>query len=178
MKKKRIIIVGKGGSGKDHLRKILEKIGFSYCISHTSRPPRENEQEGKDYYFINTSGLERMVEDFYEHTWFNGWFYGTSFAEFSRANLFIMTPKGVSSLRPEDREESLIVHIDISEDIRRERLSQRRDADDVERRIQADYNDFKDFTDYDVVIDNPEFSLSDLTDKVEITPEGFVYLYK
>jgi energy-coupling factor transporter ATP-binding protein EcfA2 len=26
MKKKRIIIVGKGGSGKDHLRKILEKI--------------------------------------------------------------------------------------------------------------------------------------------------------
>ena len=178
MKKKRIIIVGKGGSGKDHLRKILEKVGFSYCVSHTSRPARSNEEHGKDYYFINTSDLINMVDDFYEHTWFNGWFYGTSFVEFNRADLFIMTPKGISNLKPEDRGESLVVFIDIKEETRKDRLSQRRDADDVQRRLEADNNDFAEFNDYDVAIDNPDFNLSDLTEKVEITAGPFVYLHK
>jgi guanylate kinase len=51
---KRIIIVGKGGSGKDHMRKKLEEAGFRYCVSHTTRPPRDEEINGKDYYFISS----------------------------------------------------------------------------------------------------------------------------
>ena len=47
----KIILVGKGASGKDHLRKILEGRGFTYGISYTTRPPREGEIDGQDYYF-------------------------------------------------------------------------------------------------------------------------------
>ena len=51
--KKRLIIVGKGGSGKDHMRKMLQDEGFRYCISHTTRPPRKDETNGVDYFFIS-----------------------------------------------------------------------------------------------------------------------------
>mgnify|MGYP000954014175 CR=1 FL=1 len=50
---KRVIIVGKGGSGKDHLRKSLSEMGYKYCVSHTSRPPRQGEEGGVDYFFVS-----------------------------------------------------------------------------------------------------------------------------
>ena len=65
-----------------------------------------------------------------------------------------MTPKGISSIKEEDRKESIIIYINADEETRRARLSQRKDADDVERRIKADEQDFKDFDDFDITINN------------------------
>ncbi len=163
---KRIIIVGKGGSGKDHLRKSLSELGYKYCISHTSRPPRQEEENGLDYFFVNieeVSDPEYLEKNFYEWVTFNGWFYGTSISEFERSNLLIMTPSGVKKLRTQDRENSHIIYLDIPEEIRRERLLLRRDADDVERRLQADHKDFSNFSDYDEQIFDPFFNLKDLS---------------
>ena len=167
--KKRLIIVGKGGSGKDHLRKMLQESGFKYCISHTTRPIREGEENGKDYWFIESSRLVSMADDFYEAVFFNSWFYGTSLNEFYTANLFIMTPKGVEKLKPEDREESTILYLNIDEEIRKSRLESRRDADDVKRRLEADFADFKDFTDFDFEIKDSNFT--------DIGDIGNVYYY-
>ena len=158
---KRLIIVGKGGSGKDHLRKKLEEVGFKYCVSHTTRPPREGEENGKDYHFISIDeATKHYIETnmFYEYVVFNDWIYGTSIEEFHSSNLFIMTPSGLSSMKPEDRFESFVVYLDIDESVRRERLSQRNDADKLERRLNADYLDFKDFTDFDERIEDPYFN--------------------
>lgn len=158
---KRLIIVGKGGSGKDYLRKKLEERGFKYCVSHTSRPPREGEVNGKDYHFISLdTAIHEFIEKgrFYEHVVFNGWVYGTSLDEFNSSNLFIMTPSGLASMRIQDREESFVVYLDIPEDVRRDRLSKRNDADKLERRLQADYEDFKWFFDYDARITDPLFN--------------------
>jgi guanylate kinase len=150
---KRIIIVGKGGSGKDYLRKILEGFGAIYCKSYTTRPIREGEENGKDYVFIEEKDIPKE-EDLYEGVRFNGWFYGTPLEEFKKSNLFIMTPKGISSLKEEDRKESIIIYINADEETRRARLSQRKDSDDVERRIKADEEDFENFRDYDVIVNN------------------------
>ena len=43
---RRIIIAGKGGSGKDHLVKLLKGKDLIYSVSHTSRPSREGEFNG------------------------------------------------------------------------------------------------------------------------------------
>lgn len=153
MKIKRIIIVGKGGSGKDHLRKIMEGLGFNYCRSYTTRPIREGEENGKDYFFIDEKDIPKE-KDLYESVYFNGWFYGTPKKEFNKSNLFIMTPKGISSLKEEHRKSSIVILIDADEESRRSRLLERRDADDVERRIKADEEDFKDFFDFDLTINN------------------------
>ena len=161
MSKKRVIIAGKGASGKDHLRKMMVEDGFNYCVSHTTRPMRSDEEEGIDYYFVKEEEAYMMIlEDlFLEHTNFNGWIYGTSKDEFHKSNLFIMTPSGISQLSPEDRSESIILYVDIDENTRRERMSMRRDADDVDRRIEADEKDFLNFIDYDFSITDPAFNI-------------------
>ncbi len=152
---KRVIILGKGGSGKDHLRKEMVSHGFRYCVSHTSRPIREGEKEGEDYYFVDESHFSS--DNFYEKVTFNGWFYGTSMTEFRLANLFIMTPSGLSKMSQKDRKQSYVIYLDIDENTRRDRLSKRRDADDVDRRLKADESDFWNFSDFDRIIKDPDF---------------------
>lgn len=157
---KRLIIVGKGGSGKDYLRKKLEDRGFKYCVSHTTRPPRKGEEDGKDYHFISVdSATKNYIETgmFYEHVVFNEWIYGTSIEEFYSSNLFIMTPSGLSAVDPKDRKESFVVYLDINEETRKERLLKRNDVDNLTRRLNADYLDFKDFKNFDERVEDPYF---------------------
>ena len=167
---KRVILVGKGGSGKDHARKELEEIGFRYCISHTTRPPRIGELEGKDYYYISKDAATHhfVKKDlFYEYVIFNGCVYGTSREEFNKADLFIMTPSGISKIDPKDRSESFIIYFDIPIQIRKNRLSLRRDADDVKRRLSADEDDFGDFSDFNYVIKNPLFDTKSIWKEIK-----------
>jgi guanylate kinase len=105
MENKRIILVGRAASGKDHLRKTFEARGFRYAVSYTTRPPREGEENGKDYIFITQSEAQEMIQmnQFYEWVEFNGWIYGTTRQQFDEDNVFIMTPTGISHISQEDR---------------------------------------------------------------------------
>jgi len=164
--KKRIILVGKAASGKDYLRKLLEDRGYVYAISYTSRPPRTGELFGKDYNFMSREQFQEMIDnnEFYEYVEFNGWFYGTSKAQMDGdADIFIMTPSGLAHLKEKDRNESLIIYLDMPMNVRYERLSHRGDVDKVDRRIAADEEDFKDFKDFDVRIFNPGYSAESLS---------------
>jgi guanylate kinase len=170
MRKKRVILSGKGGSGKDHLKDIMVQQGLTYAVSHTTRPARNGEINGEDYYFVEESEFDSMESNsqFYETALFNGWKYGTSVSEFQSKTIFIMTPSGISSLSEEDRLESVVIYIDIPEEIRRERLLRRKDADDVDRRILADEVDFSEFSDYDFVLESPNFKEDDYWDLLQI----------
>ncbi len=152
----RVILCGKAASGKDHMRRIFERKGFEYATSYTSRPPRQGEVDGKDYYFLSRDEFERRAAEgfFYEFVEFNGWLYGTSNAQWSTPfALYIMTPSGISKIKPADRNECLIVFLDVDEDLRKERLSARADSNDpVERRLASDRATFNGFSDFDVRI--------------------------
>jgi len=157
---KRIILVGCAASGKDHMRKRLEEKGLKYAVSYTTRPPRVGEVDGKDYFFISPEAAAVMIEGglFYEWVEFNGWIYGTTVKQILEDDVFIMTPMGLSHVKPEDRKESLVFFFDIAEEIRVERLKKRdMPGDSIPRRIEADRIDFKDFTDWDIRITNPDF---------------------
>jgi guanylate kinase len=157
---KRVILVGKAASGKDHLRKKFESRGFKYAVSYTTRPPREGEVDGKDYIFITEEEGNRLESDgfFYESVRFNGWLYGTSVQQFYNDDLFIMTPKGISLIKPEDRMNSFILYLDIDTQVRYDRLLKRdMPGDSVQRRIEADELDFLEFSDYDLKITDPNF---------------------
>jgi len=155
----RIIICGKAGSGKDFFKKKLLNKGFKAEVSYTTRPMRDGEVDGVTYHFISEEEFGRMEEEgkFYEANEFNGWKYGTTKFEFNTKQLFIMTPSGIAQVHKRDREKSVVIYLDIPEEIRRDRLKERSDADSVDRRIEADEKDFKDFTDYNIHITNPEF---------------------
>jgi guanylate kinase len=157
---KRVILCGHGASGKDHLRKRLEVKGYEYALSYTTRPPRENETPGTDYRFVTEDQAQTMIRngEFYEWVRFNEWIYGTTKEQFDSKTLFIMTPRGLAHLKPEDRAESLVIFIDIDEGLRHSRLTSRdMPGDTVERRLLADRLDFSDFSDYDIRITNPDF---------------------
>lgn len=159
-KHRRIVLVGKAASGKDHLRKKIESRGFKCAVSYTTRPQREGEVHGKDYYFISEDEAKVLIESgfFYEYVIFNGWIYGTSVTQFFSDDLFIMTPKGIHEIKPEDRLESFVIYLDIPSNVRIKRLNKRHmPGDSVKRRIEADELDFSDFTDYDLRITNSDF---------------------
>ena len=157
----KVILIGKSAAGKDHMRKVLEDRGFTYGISYTTRPPRANEIEGKDYFFMSNEEFKTSIGDnfWYEYVEFNGWFYGTSNEQFKKTcNLFIMTPEGVSEIKPEDRKTCTVIYLDIPLEVRQARLNSRGDVNDkIQRRIAADELDFAKFNDYDIVINNPNF---------------------
>ena len=157
----KIILVGKAASGKDHMRKILQGRGFKYGVSYTTRPKREGEIDGEDYYFVSEQEFKSGIinELWYEWVEFNGWFYGTTKKQFLEdCNLFIMTPKGIEHIDPLERKKCTIIYLDMSDTTRASRLSERGDNNDsIERRMYHDDLDFKDFNNYDLIINNPNF---------------------
>jgi len=157
---KRIIICGKGASGKDYFRKRLENKGYQFGISYTTRPPREGEENGKNYHFITNEEFDSMIKQdlWYEWIEFNGWKYGTSKEIFEASQVFIMTPSGLSRLTPQDRMDSLVIFLDIPILARLERLNSRAmPGDNVHRRMQADEADFNNFTNYDLRVTDERF---------------------
>ncbi len=76
-----IILSSPSGAGKTTLVKLLsERKGFVTSISHTTRTPRSNEVDGKDYHFVNNDKFEKMVnnKEFLEYAKVFKNFYGTT----------------------------------------------------------------------------------------------------
>ena len=75
------ILSGPSGVGKDTvLRHALPRLGrIRTSVSVTTRPPREQEREGSDYFFVSTDEFVRMLErgDLLEHAAVHGYLYGT-----------------------------------------------------------------------------------------------------
>lgn len=154
------ILVGPGASGKNTMRERLSEKGLTSSVPYTTRPIREGEQEGIDYHFVDFEKFEMLASSgfFLEHRKFdNGHSYGTPAEDFLKHDIFIMTPSGIKELSPESRAKSLVIYLDVPEDIRLRRLEKRLgDGDDPMRRIIADRKDFSGFVDYDIKITNPD----------------------
>jgi len=158
----KIVLVGKAAAGKDYLRSRYEDKGFKFGVSYTTRPPRKkaNEQEGVDYYFVSEYEFIEMIgqDKFVEYQKFNGWFYGITKEEFERCDIMILNAEAVDLLSEEYRSRCFVNYIDISIDVRRNRIMERNDPDDdFERRIQADEDQFRNFSNFDCRITNHNF---------------------
>ena len=56
-----IILSSPSGAGKTTLVKLLsQKPNFEISVSHTTRQPRKNEIQNKDYYFVNEIEFKRL----------------------------------------------------------------------------------------------------------------------
>lgn len=160
----RVILVGPGASGKDTLKDRFVDRGYTPSISYTTRPPRAGEVDGVHYHFTDKEKFKMMIEndEFYEWQEFGSEhgldaLYGTTKVDFYKSNIFIMTPDGLSDLSEHDRNQSMIMYLNIDEDIRRKRLSKRNDFDTVDNRIERDHRHFDEFTNFDIEIKNNDF---------------------
>jgi guanylate kinase len=76
------IISAPSGSGKstlvDEVRKLVPNLDFS--ISYTTRSPRGNEQNGREYFFVSREEFQEMIrrDEFLEYADVFGNYYGTA----------------------------------------------------------------------------------------------------
>lgn len=102
MKGKLFVISAPSGAGKTTLiRKVLDRFDtLSYSISHTTRPPRQGEENGRDYFFVAPAEFKTLAEagQMLEWAQVHGNYYGTSKA-------FVMAAL--------DRGQSILLDIDV-----------------------------------------------------------------
>ena len=75
-----LVLSGPGGVGKSTVAKRLREAGdFWVSVSFTTRTPRVNEIEGRDYFFVTNDVFSQMISDeqFLEWAEFAGNRYGT-----------------------------------------------------------------------------------------------------
>ena len=87
-----IIIAGPSGVGKGTLiNQLLSKFPdlFGFSVSHTTRPPREGEQNGVHYNFVTKGEFEDAAEkgDFVEYAKVHMNYYGTSFQAVDKVSI-------------------------------------------------------------------------------------------
>ncbi len=87
MKKGTVVILsGASSVGKGEIRDLLLKdsdLNLFFSISETTRPMKEGEVDGKDYYFVSHEAFANSVKnkELLEYTEFNGYYYGTPKAQ-------------------------------------------------------------------------------------------------
>ena len=76
-----IILSSPSGAGKTTLVKLLsQKENFEISISHTTRSPRINEKQNKDYFFVDEYEFKRLIknQEFLEYAKVFNNLYGTT----------------------------------------------------------------------------------------------------
>ena len=151
-----IAIIGEAGSGKDTLmNKVIYEAGaapvsiFHTLISCTTRPPRDYEKDGVNYYFLTNEEFAARVlkNDFLEVSEFNNWFYGTAKSELdqNKINIAVLNPEGIENILLHDDIQLKVFYLDVKGKTRLIRQLQREENPDIPeiyRRYMADDEDF------------------------------------
>ena len=161
--KNKYIIVGPGASGKDWLQKKMIEMGYKPMKQYTTREKREYET-GEEYHFVNDNEFKKMDEDgrFFSINFYAIGWYGISYKELMESDVAILSPANIRDLfklYPGSRDRFTIVYLDMPIELRRERLARRytnKVGDDNERRLAADESDFRNFTTWDIRIEDVE----------------------
>lgn len=152
-KYKVICLMGEAGSGKDTLLSYVLRAAKDYTheiIHHTTRPMREGEQEGVNYYYCSKSEFAEKVSngDILEYACFNDWFYGTSYDALSKdkVNIGVFNPKAIRNLLNKSNIELYVFWLQVDPKERMLRQLNREEhpnVSEIARRFSADEQDFK-----------------------------------
>ena len=153
---KLLIFSAPSGSGKTTIVQWLmqrhPELNLSFSISCTSRPPRGNEQNGREYFFLSTEEFEQRIAagDFVEYEEvYAGCYYGTLREQIDRQLgeghnvLFDVDVKGGCSIKKiyGDRALSIFIQPPSVEELQRWLLQRGTDKPDViqQRVAKAEY---------------------------------------
>lgn len=178
-KYKVLAIIGKAGSGKDHLTRLfLEQLGlpcekFHKKISCTTRPPRGGEKHGVDYFYLTDDEFHDTL--MIEKANFNGWWYGTSFngLDKDKINIGIFNPAGVCQMFDNPAIELRVIEITCSDKVRLIRQLEREEnphINEIFRRYYADEEDFANLEFPHIKVDNSNaaiYALQEMYNQVQ-----------
>jgi len=162
-----IVLSSPSGAGKTTLTKLLSKNNdYLISVSHTTRKPRINEVDAKDYYFVNEDEFKSLIkkDEFLEHAKVFKHFYGTSKTfvinslEKGSNVIFDIDWQGAKQIKEKKLKYKLITFFILppSKKVLFERLSNRdmKDKLIVEERMRQFSKDILHWVDYDYVVVN------------------------
>ena len=166
-----LILSSPSGAGKTTLVNLVsKKKNFITSISHTTRKPRSNEVNGKDYYFVNDKEFKNLIKnnEFLEHAKVFNNFYGTSkkpvFDNLKHGKnvIFDIDWQGTKQIKNQNIKYKIITFFVLppSKEILYERLSNRDMKDKLiaSERMKDFYKDVKHWVDYDFVVINDDLN--------------------
>ncbi len=148
-----VALFGKSGAGKDTIQNYFcaTNNNIHKIVSCTTRPPRENEQDGVDYNFLTEEdfAIKVIAGDMLEHTIFRNWFYGTPIDSLDpdKTNIGVFNIAGIRTLLQDSRLDVHPVYVQVSDKTRLMRALNREEEPDCKeicRRFLTDEQDFED----------------------------------
>lgn len=169
-KYKIIAICGKAGAGKDRLlQRISSRYDVRTIVSCTTRPKREGEIDGVNYYYLTREEFAQKVinDDILEAVEFNGWFYGTIKDGLSadKWNVGVFNPEGIEMLLENPSVELKVFYLYVDDKERLIRQLKREthpNVAEIIRRYSADEKDFKFLKNRFTFVKMKNFTLIDL----------------
>ncbi len=171
VQKKRIIIVGKQGSGKTLLFNTF--VDLSKNVLYTTRKQKKGEKHGIDYYFVDeyTFKIMKNCNAFKFHEIFDNCQYALANSHWLHSQLFILTPAAINSLGDTEKRESFIIYLDMPKDIRKQRLEKRMGEKKVITILESDKHSFLHFNTYNYRVTDPFFDANVISDTAIIQLE-------
>ena len=167
-----VILSSPSGAGKTTLvRKISKLKNYQISISHTTRTPRTNEVNGKDYFFVKKKEFKNLIKkkQFLEHAKVFKNYYGSSkklvLSKLKKGKnvIFDIDWQGTKQIKQKKLKYKLITFFILppSRKILYQRLSRRdmRDKLIVEERMQQFDKDILKWKSYDFVVINDDLNL-------------------
>jgi guanylate kinase len=173
-----IVISGPSGAGKDTVMQRMQERGlpFHFVVTATTRPKRENEVHGKDYFFVSKDEFARMIDEdeLIEHAIVYGDYKGIPKQQVREALasgkdvVMRVDVQGAESIRKMASEALLIFVTTDSEAELVHRLETRKTetADSLALRIATARKELKRVEAFDYVIVNRDFQLDITVDAI------------
>ena len=171
------VVAAPSGAGKTSLVKALLERRPQLClsVSHTTRPPRANEVQGREYFFVPVEEFRKLAAKraFLEHAQVFDNHYGTGRGPVEadlaagRSVILEIDWQGARQVRASLPQCATIFILPPSRDALEQRLRARRTESDaaIERRLRDAVGDMSHWKEFDYIVVNDDFerALEDLT---------------
>ena len=161
-----VILSSPSGVGKTTLtKKIQQKYHtFKISVSLTTRPPRSNEVDGVDYYFVTKAEFKKMIKNnkFYEYAKIFENYYGTLKKEVDKTIkkndlIFDIDWQGTKQLSKFKNLKLIKIYLitNNKEELKKRLIKRNQNTfKEIDKRFNAFDEDIKHWNDYDYIIIN------------------------
>ena len=173
------VVAAPSGAGKSSLVNALLELDshLALSISHTTRAPRGQEQDGREYWFIEEPRFRAMVErgEFFEWAEVHGHLYGTPVVEVDehvqrgRVVVLDVDVQGGASVRRARPDAVTVFVYPPSLEALRQRLGRRGTdgAETVEVRLRNAPGEMAQWTDYDYLVVSLKAEIERMREQVQ-----------